>query len=163
MSLNSFDDLIKEQLQDLYSAEKQFAEAQPAMAEAASDPALRDALEQHVQVTKEQIERLEKIAKELGFSASGKTCVAAKGLVEEGKEIVEKGGDPMVVDAALIAAAQRIEHYEIAGYGTLRAHVKRLGKQHVEQLLEQTLEEERGVDVLLTDMAERFINKQAAA
>jgi ferritin-like metal-binding protein YciE len=163
MSLNSFDDLIKEQLQDLYSAEKQFAEAQPAMAQAATDPALRDALEQHVQVTKEQIQRLESIARELGFSPTGKTCAAAKGLVQEGKEILEEGGDPMVVDAALIAAAQRIEHYEIAGYGTLRAHVKRLGNQNVEQLLEQTLAEERGADVLLTDLAEHGINKQAAS
>lgn len=163
MSLNSFEDLIAEQLQDLYSAERQFAEAQPKMAAAAASEDLKDALEGHVEVTRGQIERLEQVAKLLGVDLQGKTCEAAKGLVREGQDVVRQDGDPFVKDAAIIAAAQRIEHYEIAGYGTARALAKQLGNREAQRLLEETLAEERGADLLLTELAEGSINKEAAS
>ncbi|CAN5644815.1 ferritin-like domain-containing protein [soil metagenome] len=163
MSLNSLEDLLTEQLQDLYSAEVQFAEAQPKMAEAASDDALRDALETHLEVTRGQVARLEQVAKVLGVNLQGKTCHAARGLVREGQETVAQEGDPFVKDAALIAAAQRIEHYEIAGYGTVCAFAKRLGYKEAERLLQETLAEERGADMLLNELAEGSINREAAS
>lgn len=163
MKLDTFEDLIAHQVKDLYSAEKQFAAAQPAMAGVASDTDLRDALETHVETTVRQIDRLEAIARELGVTTGGVVCVAAKGLVEEGKELLDADGDPAVVDAALIAAAQRIEHYEIAGYGTLRALARRLGRSKAVRLIDETLAEERGADVLLTELAESSINPEAAS
>ncbi|CAN5834460.1 ferritin-like domain-containing protein [soil metagenome] len=163
MKLETFEDLIAHQVKDLYSAEKQFAAAQPAMAEIATDPDLRDALETHVETTHLQIERLKTIAGELGVATGGVTCAAAKGLVEEGMELLETDGDPAVLDAALIAAAQRIEHYEIAGYGTLRALARRLGRTKAVRLIDETLAEERGADVLLTELAESSVNREAAS
>jgi ferritin-like metal-binding protein YciE len=163
MRLDSFDDLIRQQLQDLYSAEKQFAAAQPAMAEAASDLDLRDALEQHVEVTLVQLDRLERVAKELGVSHSGGRSVTAKAMLEEGAAIAAIDADPVVRDAALIAAAQRIEHFEIAAYGTLRALAKRVGNDKATRMLEETLAEERGADFMLTEMAEGWINRAAAS
>lgn len=163
MKLETFEDLIRHQVQDLYSAEQQFAAAQPQMAEAASDPELEDALEAHVEVTRQQIRRLEEVARELGVAPEGHECVAAKGLVEEGEEIIKGDGDPMVRDAALIAAAQRVEHYEIAGYGTLKALARRIGNDKAAKLLDETLAEERGADLQLTEIAEGWINKEAAS
>lgn len=161
--LETFEDLIQLQVQDLYSAERQFADAQPDMAEAATDSDLRDALEQHAEVTRGQIERLEAVARQLGVETGGKVSAAAKGLIEDGVELVKTGGDPAVVDAALIAAQQRIEHYEIAGYGTLRALAKRIGNGKATRLLEETLAQERGADLLLTELAEGSVNKEAAS
>jgi ferritin-like metal-binding protein YciE len=163
MKLETFEDLIRHQVQDLYSAEQQFAAAQPLMAEAASDPELEDALEAHVEVTRQQIARLEEVARELGVVPDGHECAAAKGLVEEGQEVIKGEGDPMVRDAALIAAAQRVEHYEIAGYGTLKALAKRIGNEKAAKLLDETLAEERGADLQLTEIAEGWVNQEAAS
>ncbi len=162
MKLDTFEDLIRHQVQELYAAEKQFAQAQPMMAEATTDPDLRDALEQHVDITRGQIERLERVAQMLGVSHTGGNSATAKALVDEGVRISGIDADPAVRDAALIAAAQRIEHFEIAGYGTLRALAKRVGQNQAARLVEETLAEERGVDMMLTEMAEGWINKRAA-
>jgi ferritin-like metal-binding protein YciE len=162
MRLETFDDLIRHQVQDLHSAERQFAEALVAMADAAGDPELEAALDGHVDVTRLQIERLEEVARALGVNPRGDECAAAKGLVEEALEIVEVDGDPMVKDAALIAAAQRVEHYEIAGYGTLLALARRIKNTNAARLLDETLAEERGADLLLTEIAEGWINQEAA-
>lgn len=163
MNLNSFEDLLTHKLRELYDAETQFAEAQPKLAAAAADEELRVALEAHVEVTKRQIARLVQLGDMLGVTLEGETCEAAKALVKEGQEIVKAEGDPFVKDAALIAAAQAIEHFEIAGYGTASAYVRRLGNKDMEKLLEQTLAEERGADTLLTEIAEASINFQAAS
>jgi len=164
MSLNSLQDLFVEQLQDLYSAEMQFAEAQPKMAQAASTDELKEAITQHVEETKRQIERLDQLAQTLNLdSLKGKTCQAAKGLVQEGQEMLAEDGDPKVKDAGIIAAAQRIEHYEIAGYGTAASYAARLGHGEAERMLRETLEEEKATDAKLTKLAETNINEQAVA
>jgi ferritin-like metal-binding protein YciE len=163
MKLETFQDLIEHQVQDLYSAEKQFAKALPNMAEAATDEELQGAFDTHLDVTKKQIDRLEQVAKALNVKPGGHTCAAAEGLVEEGQEVIEMEGDPMVRDAALIAAAQRIEHYEIAGYGTLKALAQRVRNDRAVKLLDETLAEERGADVQLTEIAEGWINEEAAS
>lgn len=163
MSLSSFEDLMTMKLKDLYSAEQQFAQAQPQVVDAASDEELRTALEGHIAVTKGQIQRLEQIADMLGVTLEGEVCDAAAGLVKEGQKIIQEEGDPFVKDAALLAAAQAVEHYEIAGYGTASAYARRLNRQDVEALLQQTLAEERGADLLLSEVAESSINKQAAS
>jgi ferritin-like metal-binding protein YciE len=163
MKLETFQDLIEHQVQDLYSAEKQFAKALPMMAEAASDEELQGAFDTHLDVTKKQIDRLEQVAKAFGVKPGGHDCAAAEGLVEEGQEVIEMEGDPMVRDAALIAAAQRIEHYEIAGYGTLKALAKRVRNDRAAMLLDETLSEERGADLELTEIAEGWVNKEAAS
>lgn len=163
MSLNTLQDLFAEQLQDLYSAEGQFAEAQPKLAEAASSKELKAGILQHVDETKVQLERLEKVAELVGVeSLKGKTCQAAKGLVKEAQELLEEGGDPKVIDAGLIAALQRVEHYEMAGYGTVVAYAKQLGQDEALKLLQETLEEEKATDQKLSQLAETAINQQAA-
>lgn len=162
MRLDSFDDLIQHQVQDLYSAEHQFAEAMPEMIEAATDADVVDALEGHLEVTHEQIDRLRQIARALGVEPEGDDCAGARGLVEEAREVVSSDGDPMVKDAALIAGAQRIEHYEIAGYGTLKALAERIGNAEAARLADETLAEERGADLQLTEIAEDHVNQQAA-
>lgn len=161
--LASFDDLIQTEVQDLYSAEQQFLEALPSVAEAISDDELRDAIEQHATVTQQQIERLEEIARLLGVTLDGEKCIAAEALIEEGRKLMQAGGDPMVLDAALIGAAQRMEHYEIAGYGTLAALANRIGNSAAARLAAETLAEERGADELLTEIAERSVNDAAAS
>jgi len=163
MNLDTFSDLFTQKLRKLYDAENQFAENQPKLAEAAADEELRVALEGHVEVTKVQLERLVQIGDMLGVTLEGETCGAAQALVKEGQEIVKADGDPFVKDAALVAAAQAIEHYEIAGYGTASAYARRLGYGDIDKLLQQTLAEERGADTLLTDIAETSINAQAAS
>jgi ferritin-like metal-binding protein YciE len=159
--MNSLNDLLVEELKDLYSAEKQITAALPKMAKKASSPELRQAFETHLQQTKEQIVRLEKVCELVGTKPTGKVCKAMQGLVEEGKEILEQDGEPTVIDAALIAAAQRVEHYEIAGYGCVRTFARILGMSEAEQLLQQTLEEEAQTDELLTQLAESTINMEA--
>lgn len=162
MSLNSLQDLFVEQLQDLYSAEQQFAAAQTKTLGGVSDNDLKAGIEQHAQETQAQIERLEQLAQTLGLgSLSGKTCQAAKGLVAEGQELLEEDGDPAVKDAGIIASLQRVEHYEIAGYGTALAYAKRLGHDEAVTVLEQTLEEEKATDAKLSKLAETSINAQA--
>jgi ferritin-like metal-binding protein YciE len=161
MSLKTLDDLLLHELKDLYNAEKQLIRALPKMAEAASSEKLREAFEEHLAQTKTHVERLEQVFERLGKSARGTKCDAMEGLIEEGKKMIEEDAEPPVKDAGLIASAQRVEHYEIAGYGTARTFASLLGHEEVESLLEQTLEEEKETDVRLTELAESEINIQA--
>jgi ferritin-like metal-binding protein YciE len=162
-ALNSFDDLFVEQLQDLYDAEQRLTKALPKMAAAAHNSALKSAFEEHLRQTENHVRRLEQVFKHLGQSAKTKTCEAMKGLVEEGSEVISGSGDPHVKDAALIAAAQRVEHYEIAGYGSARTFAQHLGKHEAARLLQETLNEEAETDKKLTSLAEKTINPKAAA
>src|SRR5690554_2332592 len=160
--LANYEDLLKAEVQDLYSAEKQFLQALPKVANAASNAKLRQALEKHVGVTEKQIERLEQIAMELGVKLNGKKCIGAEALIKEGEELIKEGGDPDVLDAGLIGAAQRMEHYEIAGYGTLAALAKKVGNKKAAQLAAKTLDEEKDADEQLSQIAERSVNEAAA-
>lgn len=163
MEFNSLDDLFIEQLQDLYDAETRLTKALPKMEEAAHSPALKSAFRDHLRETETQVNRLETIFQQLGKKSKRETCEAMKGLIAEGEEMVQAKGDPDVKDAALIAAAQRVEHYEIAGYGTVRTFAERLGHHEVARLLQETLDEEGNTDKKLTALAEQSINAKAAA
>jgi ferritin-like metal-binding protein YciE len=163
MSLDSLEKLFLEELKDVYNAEKQLVRALPRMAKAAESPELQQAFTKHTKETEGQIQRLEKVFQQLGQSARGKTCKGMQGLVEEGKEVMEKEGEGPVIDAALIASAQRVEHYEIAAYGCLRTYAQLLGLDQAVQLLQQTLEEEEATDKILTELGESGINEAAAA
>jgi ferritin-like metal-binding protein YciE len=160
MKMESIQDLFVKELQDLYSAENQIAEALPKMAEAASSEDLKAGFREHLKQTQGQIKRLEQIFEQLGNSAEGDTCRGMEGLLEEGEELMDEDADPEVLDAGLIAAAQKVEHYEIASYGTVRTYARLLGMNDAVQLLEQTLSEEKETDAKLTDLAED-INVQA--
>ncbi|MGZ8392795.1 MAG: YciE/YciF ferroxidase family protein, partial [Gemmatimonadales bacterium] len=146
MSLNSLEKLFLEELKDVYNAEKQILKALPKMAKAAESPELEKAFTQHLKETQGQVQRLERIFKELGQAARGKKCKGMEGLLEEGKEVLEEDGEPAVIDAALIASAQRVEHYEIAAYGCLRTYANLLGYSEAERLLSQNLQEEEAAD-----------------
>ena len=161
MPLDSLHNLYVDELKDLYNAENQLLKALPKMAKAATAPELKDAFTEHLEVTRKQVERLEQIFTELGVSPKGKKCKAMEGLIEEGKEIMEEDGDPSVIDAALIAAAQRVEHYEMAGYGCVRTFANLLGYEDAEALLQETLDEEGEADKKLTELAETVINVEA--
>src|SRR5262245_29976457 len=161
MKLQSLEDLMLDQLKDLYSAENQIVKALPKMAKAASAPELQIAFEDHLEQTKDHVERLEQIAERLGLSLRGKRCKAVEGLIEEAKELLDEDADPDVRDAALIAGAQRVEHYEIAGYGCTRTYAQLLGDEESAQLLKQTLNEEGETDKNLTQLAEGLINRRA--
>jgi ferritin-like metal-binding protein YciE len=158
---NSFEDLFLDQLQDIYDAEQRITQALPKMAEAAHSAELKQAFENHLAETERQVARLESVFEMIGQTAKAKTCDAMKGLISEGEEIVQATGDPAVCDAALIAAAQRVEHYEISAYGTARAFALRLGRADAAELLQDTLEEEKAADRTLTEIAERSVNVQA--
>lgn len=160
MSVENFQELLVDELKDLYSAEKQIVRALPKLAKAVSTSELNQALLDHLEETKGQVERLEKIAELMGKKLTGKTCVGMKGVLEEGSEVLEDTEKGTVRDAALIAAAQRVEHYEMAGYGSARDFAKNLGLSDVSSLLEQTLEEEKNADKKLTTIA-KAVNKQA--
>jgi len=160
-NFSTFDDLYLHELRDLWDAERQLLDALPAMAEAASEPELKQALRQHLTVTKEQKARLEKIFKSLDESPEGHTCAAMKGLIKEGNDIARATGDATVRDAGIIGAAQRVEHYEIAGYGTARTYAQRLGRSEDVDLLDATLREESFANELLTEIAESGVNEQA--
>ena len=162
-ALNTFEDLFVEQLQDLHDAEQRLTKALPKMAAAAHSPALKSAFEEHLRQTQNHVTRLEQVFKSIGKTPQSKTCEAMKGLVEEGSEVINGTGDPDVKDAALIAAAQRVEHYEIAGYGTVRTFAQRLGKTEAARLLQETLNEEAETDKKLTGLAEKAINPKATA
>lgn len=154
MKLASLDKLLEDQLKDLYSAENQLLKALPKMAKAASSESLRQAFETHLEETQGQIERLEKIGKTLGIAKlSGKKCKAMAGLIEEGKEVLEADGPEGIIDAALIIAAQRVEHYEISGYGSARTLAEHLGHDEVAGLLQETLDEESATDEKLTTLS----------
>jgi ferritin-like metal-binding protein YciE len=157
MSMDSLADLLQDELKDLYSAEKQLVQALPKMAKKASSEALKKAFSDHLAQTKGHVERLDKVAKLLQIKLGGKKCKAMEGLVEEGKEVIEEDGDDSVIDAALIGAAQRVEHYEIAAYGTARALAEAIGESEVVELLQPTLDEEGETDKRLTEISENEI------
>ena len=161
VQLNSLDDLLLLELNDLYDAEKRICEALPKMADAASSPSLKQAFQKHLQETERQVSRLEQIFVNLGKPASRETCEAMKGLLKEGADIIDASGSPNVKDAALIGAAQRVEHYEMAGYGSARAFAEHLGHNNVVRLLQMTLNEEKETDQRLTQLAEQSINVKA--
>jgi ferritin-like metal-binding protein YciE len=154
-------ELYIDELKDLYSAENQLVKALPKMAKAASSGELRQGFEEHLEQTKGQVQRLEQIFQKLEESPKGKKCRGMEGLIEEGSEVMEQDFDGAVKDAALIGAAQRVEHYEIAGYGTVRSIAETLGEDDHVSLLEETLEEEKETDEKLTQLAEQ-INKEAS-
>jgi ferritin-like metal-binding protein YciE len=163
LKLNSLRDLLFEELRDLYSAEMQLIDALPKMAEAATSRELKSAFKHHLEETRGQISRLENIFQQMGEKSSGETCEAMKGLIREGEVLVKAEGDPDVRDAGLIGAAQRVEHYEIAGYGTARSLARRLGENEMAETLQQTLNEEAEADKKLTSIAERQVNVSAAS
>lgn len=163
MNLDSFENLFLDELQDMYDAEQRIVKALPDMVSAASNPQLKSAFEMHLRETKGQVTRLEKVFDIMGQKPQAKTCSGMKGILEEGDEVASTTGDADVKDAALIAAAQRVEHYEIAVYGTLRAFAEKLGKQDAARLLQQTLDEESATDEKLTQLAEQEINQHAVA
>ena len=161
MPIKTMEDLYVNELKDLYSAEKQILKALPRMAKAASHPELRQAFQEHVAVTEEQVRRLETIFDELGKAPRGKKCKGMEGLLEEGKEIMSEVEDEELLDAGLIGAAQRVEHYEIAGYGTARTFARELGYEEHAKILQQTLDEEGETDHRLTAIAEGRVNRDA--
>lgn len=162
MEMNTLRDLYIDELKDLWSAEKQLIKALPKMAKAANDPELSKAFVTHLRQTERQVERLEEVFQELGESPRGKKCVGMEGLIEEGNELIKEDPDPDVLDAGLISKAQHIEHYEIAGYGTVRTYAQLLGADRQAQLLQETLDEEGETNKLLTQLAESSINIEAA-
>lgn len=163
MKLQSLKDLYVEELKDLYSAEKQLTKALPKMAKNATNEALATAFEDHLEETKGHVERLEVIFKGLRSPPGGHKCEAMAGLIKEAEGVLEADSDPDVLDAALIAQAQRVEHYEIAGYGCCRTYAKILGREGDVTLLQETLDEEGKADKKLTKLAERVINQKAVS
>lgn len=162
MSLDSLQALFLDEVKDIYHGEKQLLEALPRMAKAAASPELQQAFTSHLKETEGHVQRLERILKELGQPARGKRCKGMEGLIEEGKEFMQQEGEAPVIDAALISAAQRVEHYEIAAYGCLRTYAQLLGNENAAKLLAQTLEEEEAADKKLTAIGERSVNADAA-
>lgn len=161
MKENALKELYVDELRDLYDAENQLTKALPKMAKAATSGALRAGFEEHLEQTKGHVKRLEQIFKEIGEKPTGKSCKGMKGLIEEGKEMIEEEElEGEVLDAGLISAAQRVEHYEIAGYGCVRTYADLLGDERAVELLEETLEEEKETDQKLTQLAET-INVEA--
>ena len=161
MPLTSLEDLYVDELKDLYSAETQITKALPRMAKKAETPELRAAFEEHLEVTRGHVQRLEQIFEELGKTPRGKKCVGMEGLLKEGQELMQEDAEPMVMDAGLISGAQRVEHYEMAAYGTVRTFAETLGYDQAARLLQQTLDEEGEADKKLTALAENNINQQA--
>ncbi len=160
MSVNTIEKLFVEELKDLYSAENQITKALPKMVKAAKSQELRSALEQHLKETEGQIERLDRVFEMLGMKHTSKTCEGMKGVLEEGSEMLKETEEGDVRDMAIISAGQRVEHYEMAAYGTVRSYAKHLEKPQVAQLLEETLEEEKSADKKLTQISEQ-VNRQA--
>lgn len=159
--LGTLEDLYIDLLKDLYSAEKQLVKALPKMAKNAQAPDLRRAFEEHLKQTEGHVDRIERIFSDLDGSPRGKKCVGMEGLVEEGNELLKEKVEPEVLDAGLIAAAQKVEHYEIASYGTARAWAERLGYGQAARLLQQTLDEESTANEKLTKIAESHVNMEA--
>jgi len=159
--MDSLRELYVEELKDLWSAENQILKGLPRMIKAAKHPNLKRAFTKHEAQTKQQVKRLEQICKELGESPRGKKCVGMEGLIEEAKDLLSEKPEPNVLDAGLISAAQHVEHYEMAGYGTVRTWARMLGYEGQAALLQQTLDEEKETDLLLTDIAENQINMDA--
>jgi ferritin-like metal-binding protein YciE len=162
MKLENLQQLYLKELRDLYSAENQITDALPKLIDAAHNAELKNALQEHLNVTQTQIARLEQIFQSLNEKPSGETCKGMKGVIKEGDEMVSAGGDPSTVDAGIISAAQRVEHYEMAGYGTVRTYAKLLGRDQDATLLQQTLDEEEEADQTLTQIA-NTVNVEAKA
>jgi ferritin-like metal-binding protein YciE len=163
LTLDNLQSVLLLQLQDLYSAEDQLISALPKMAEAASNSELKSAFTTHLDETRQQKARLEQAFRALGKEVTSETCEAMEGLIAEGDEVAGLNGDPEAKDAALIAAAQRVEHYEMAGYGCARTFARQIGREDVAALLQRTLEEEANADKILTHIAEGFVNVGASA
>jgi len=161
MELNSLHELYVDELKDLYSAENQLLKALPRMAKAANHPQLKRAFQQHERQTREHVLRLERIFRTLGERPGGKKCHGMEGLIDEGKELIQERPHPDVLDAGLIAKAQHIEHYEIAGYGTVRTYARLMGREDEARVLQQTLDDEGETDKLLTNLAVTGINVEA--
>ena len=161
MKINSLRDVFIHELKDLYSAEKQLTRALPKMARAAANEDLAAGFDEHFHQTEEHVNRLEKILKNLGESTRGDKCKAMEGLIEEGAQVIGEKGVPQALDALLISTAQRVEHYEIAGYGSARTFAELLGEDEAASLLQQTLDEEAETDEKLTRLAESAVNPQA--
>jgi len=161
MSLDTLQDLFEDELRDVYSAEKQLLKALPKMAKAATTPKLKAGFTKHLEQTKEQVARLETVFELLERPAKAKLCKAMEGLIKEGSELMEEDADPMVMDAALIAAAQKVEHYEIATYGTLVTWAQQLDLKQIVKVLSKTLQEEKDTDINLSKLAESEVNAAA--
>ena len=158
---NNLNDLFIQQLGDLYDGEMQLTEALPKMAQAATSSQLKNAFQEHFRETQGHVQRLEQVFRAINQEPKRETCPAMKGMIKEGSDIISAKGDPTVRDAALIAAAQRVEHYEIAAYGTVRTFARQLGYEQDARLLQQTLDEEGEVDKKLTTIAESHVNTEA--
>jgi ferritin-like metal-binding protein YciE len=156
-------ELLVDEIKDLYSAENQLVKALPKMAKNAQSPELRRAFEQHLKETEGHVRRLEQVAERLEAKPRGKKCMGMEGLIEEGKEVLQEGEDPSVIDAGLIGAAQKVEHYEMAAYGTARTHARHLGYAEVARTLQMTLDEEGEANKKLTAIAESSVNQRAAS
>jgi ferritin-like metal-binding protein YciE len=154
MKLESLRDLYEDLLKDLHSMERQIIQALPKMVKAADNPQLKAALSEHLEVTQQQLARLDQIFSALGKSGQGKKCKGMEGILEEGKELLEKDGEPAVLDAGIISAAQHVEHYEMAGYGSAVAYARLLGDNDAVELLSQSLEEEKKADADLTKLSD---------
>jgi len=161
MKLDTLQTLYINELKDLYNAEGQLLKALPKMAKGASSEELKDAFEKHLEQTKTHVERLEEVFEELGETPKGKTCRAMKGLIEEGAEVLKEEGEESVIDAGIIVAAQKVEHYEIASYGSVRTFAQLLGKDRSADLLQTTLDEESEANELLNKLAEDIVNPEA--
>jgi ferritin-like metal-binding protein YciE len=161
--MDSFDKLYIDQLKDIYNAEKQLVRTLPKIAKSTSSPELRSSLEDHLEKTRTHVERLEEIFEGMGQRAAGKTCKGMAGLLEEGSDLLEEEADPRVLDVGIIAACQKVEHYEISAYGTLRTLAQLKGDDKAAQLLQETLDEEKEADQTLTQLAESTINLEAAS
>lgn len=162
MKLESIRDLYVEELKDLYDAENQITQALPKMGQAAQAPELKRAFQEHLKQTEGQIQRLEQIFQHLGTPAKGKKCKGVAGLIAEGEELLKEDAQPEVRDAGLIATAQKVEHYEMAGYGTVRTYAEMLGEREAAKLLQATLDEEGETNKKLTALAEQKVNRKAA-
>jgi ferritin-like metal-binding protein YciE len=157
LKLNSLRDLFLEELRDLYSAETQLVKALPKMAIASHDEQLKQAFSDHLEETENHVARLEQIFESLDEEPGGETCQAMEGLIKEGSQMIKAEGDSIIIDSGLIGAAQRVEHYEMAGYGTARSLALRLGDSEAVEILQQTLDEESEADILLTQIAEDLV------
>jgi ferritin-like metal-binding protein YciE len=161
MTMQTLQELFLDELRDLYDMENRIVKALPKMAKAAHCAELRSAFEEHLEQTRHLVERLEQIFEKLGARARGKKCYGIKGIIEEGEDLLDEEPEPDVLDAGLIAAAQKVEHYEIAGYGTVCTWAQQLGQHEALELLKQTLDEEKATDEKLTHLAEAGINQAA--
>jgi ferritin-like metal-binding protein YciE len=163
MKIDTLETLLQSELMDIYDAEKRLVKALPKLAKAASSDELRDAIQEHLDITKGQVQRLEQVFDLCGFPAKAKTCAGMKGLIEEGEEVMNNSAEGALMDEALIGAAQRVEHYEMASYGTVRQWAILMGDMQAAELLDKTLKEEGHADHLLSSISERVNPKAKAA